>query len=353
MKRFLTLWWSFYVATAPAGAPPFGWLPALVTDVLVGETRFLSDQSDKPYCSLYAASTYFELWFNSRYPHAPKSPAISTGFFALAYNAEYASGNTGTADRMLWYSIAQHGILTTDAWEITPFPKGAEHLKNSWRNAHTQLIDERALRSVLSMRFWHPEFKAWYSAAGYLKGRMQFNFEGMKMIESRRAESFLPWTGNGTGNAAYRIPDAAARDAQLDKLEKAGALVPVETENADKLYAAIRDQLYRSEPVLLSMNPMMSRHRFASYTLLSNPDLVDSGKASASYHAMVAIGVCDGGSTTLPTCAPFTSQFAERGITECLLLQNSWGTEVHERGLACLSPAASQRMINWALLRDI
>jgi len=353
LKRFAVVILAFHALVSRADFPAMLLLPALFGDIHVGASRGIRDQAGNPYCTLHALATYLELWFNSRYPTAPKTPALSPAFLAMAYNAEYASGAGGTMEPYLLSAVAKYGVVTSDAWEITPFPKVAASLKTEWAKAHRKLIPKTEVESILEMPYWNPEFSAWYRPSNYFNGRFKFDFKKMKQMFSRRAETFVPEVSSpGSSGVEYRETKPDKREAWETKAKARAGLAEGKYLNADKLYLEILKHLYRPEPVFVSVNPALVKRAFSLQSLLSNPDLVEPGQGRPSYHSMVAVGVCDE-AMNIPACEPFESQFKKKGITECLLLQNSWGEDAHQKGYVCLSPAASQRMINSAYLRDL
>jgi hypothetical protein len=67
-----------------------------------------------------------------------------------------------------------------------------------------------------------------------------------------------------------------------------------------------------------------------------------------------AVGHCDKLTTREPLCELFVEEMKTKKVSECLVIQNSWGVGVHAKGYSCLSREALQRMLTTAqILKSI
>jgi len=352
MKLCLVVLCAWFTCAARAESPSFFLLPALFGEIHVGSTQVIKDQGQWPYCTLYAAASLLEMWGNAKHPNRKKLPNLSTAFLALGYNGEYSDSGNGTEESVLFYTMKKHGIIPAYAWEDTRFSDTTAYLKNGWNQGHSKLIPTDEVVELLKQKYRDGVSEEGVTGREYFASHIGVDLAQLDVTYSQRTETFSQADAYSSEPTGYRINDYVKRREALNSaLTAEGFPLNGETAAPDKLYRKISAQLNRSEPVLLSINVHLVEGNFSTFDLITNGDLLKENTSKAGYHSVVAVGICDETKTRIPFCRPFVRQFKDRNVDECLMVQNSWGSDANHRGVFCLSPQAAQRMINSAAIK--
>lgn len=346
MKRLFVL--LALVAGSARALDPIGLLLPFMAlgEVHVGNTNFISNQGNYPYCSLYSVANFLEISANSAHPRRRYLKSIEPGYLALAFNLEHAPSLSGTSVEWLLYSVWKHGVVSREAWNLSQFPEGTEYLKNGWMEAHRSLIDAKNLRLVLNSQFHDPDFRVPVTGRDYFQKSVGISLSRLQMYYSTHKEKYIESRTPEVDTTPYRFNDEKTRKEHKKKVfEDAGFAVNSPDLEEGKLYEQTKGQLEKGRPVLITLNPSLVNGLFSNYDLVTNGDLYEVNHGYYSSHSLLAVGVCDSKKSRLPICKDFADQFKERKIEECLLLQNSWGPLAHDKGFACLSRNAALRMV--------
>ncbi len=275
---------------------------SLHADVGLGPVP-IKHQGRTPYCGLYSMSSFIELWANS-VPRSEPIPSLEPGFLAVAYNALIGSGRRGTLLNELLSATRQYGIIPRRSWhqENLPFPERG--VMDGWRWAHRSVIDLDVSYRILDALY--------------------------KVGSDRRSTGL-----------AY-LEETIGMDLSSAQVEQ----------YSPDLYNRIVHRLYSRTPVLVGVDLGAISGNFGSYEAVGVSDVHGDSEHEDEHrlHAMVALAHCNRPDSPRGVCQRFAQEMRDLKIPECLVLQNSWGPEVHNRGLVCLSKKATEEVLTAALL---
>jgi len=326
---------------------------ASLGDVGLRETRAVNSQAQYPYCGLYAMASFLELWGNRNSTGEERLPSIEPAFLALAYNRIVGAGSGGTRQLWLAYVVSEYGALPSGAHPVHedrllwPTPQ--------WQDRHKGLISPELADDALEAGFVHPSVAHSFTGRNYLKDNIDVDFRSFAGFVSSHTEKYKPSPPSTDPPTEIRAKSKSELTASMNvRLKGAGFPWENKEEKPERMYRLIKAQLEKNRPVIVAINPGVVRGHFADYRVIGPNQLLPVGEAVEEAHAMVGVGYCDGKGNRSDACAPFVEPMKANHITECLIVQNSWGDRANAKGYVCLSHDVMERVLQTASIsRDV
>lgn len=337
-------------ASVALGSPlPLAW------EISLPSPPEIKNQGRYPYCGLHSMASYLELWNKGPRPsHA--YPALDESFLAMAYNRTVGSGSQGTHPLWLAASTQLYGVI----------PKGVVSVENNefprpnWEREHLKLMDKDLLRRILRGSYRDRSGRV-YTGQSYGGRVVRMDFRQSITLHSNRSGLNMrgepifcrPSQDRTEAPAAlYRHGDLRRTVFTQERLAERVGIDPQFLHVTPRtLYQAIGKQLYKRRPVYLGINVGLTRNGFAGYRLITRSDLVPEGQGNTWMHAVVAVAHCDNQNSRLALCRRFSRYLERKNTKSCIVIQNSWGKEVHQQGYVCLSSDAVMRLTRTAMVQ--
>ncbi len=346
-------------ANSPGRNPALATLPWIPSDLALPKSQQMELQGTYPFCSLYAMTTFLELYANSQQKSKRIVSSLDPSFLAASYN--YEIGNLYGGVDILWVAAVTklHGIIPKGSQRYRPTNNSKWPIPQWEQRLYTELAPTPPLFSLISGEFLHKDIPQPFTASQFLSEEIGIDFRVFHLMGPS------PWTKpeeKYEDKIFYRIegenyPKVKQRIGGL--AESFGMTAVAEKLDGEKTREALQRQIESGIPVILVIDhntvrmPLAGKTTdwpFANYTLLTESHLDGSTSANPMIHAVVAVGICDDGERTEKICAPFKKQLREERIGRCTVLQNSWGDQVHWQGYSCVSDKALDRLIRAAYL---
>lgn len=306
----------------------------------------IKDQGKFPYCGLYAMSSFLELWGDNTHS-GYLFPMVDESYLSLAYNRVVGSPGMGTHPMWLAVTTAIFGSVPKGA-RFTG--KGTWPMAN-WEKENLRLIDTKLADPLLTGKY--AAGSGTFTGAEFNAKSIHIdlrNFYGLhtNYKETTQRRNILD---QEEAQSAFRVGDiqATAKNMQL-LAQKIGTDTRMGVVAPEKLYQAAKVQLYGHRPVYLGINAGLTVDKFRKYGVITNKELLPVGQGFAGPHAVVAVAHCDNQNSVDRLCARFNPYMKQRAVSECVAIQNSWGTAVHEKGYFCLAPDAWKRVVQAVLV---
>jgi hypothetical protein len=303
-------------------------------------------QGKYPYCTLFAASTYLELWGTSQRAFQNPLPSLDPAYLAVSYNLAVGSGAHGTKPLWLLAVVQEYGIIPRSASIETSdnfWPLG------DWKEAHQSLMPASMANLILMSSFRSPDHGETFSGKAYVENVVRFRLSELVPFRSVIEDDENEWFDAQTSeeeevilHPTYRIPYAKL-SVGMKRALKQNQVPDWTYVEPQRMYHLAVQQLSEDSPVLVSVNARATRKRLRTYDVIS-PEDVETGRTTGR-HTMVAVGHCDKTTTSDPLCERFGETMREERVKECIVLQNSWGENSNSGGYVCVSPIAWNTMI--------
>ncbi len=314
-------------------------------DRVLRETRGVHDQTHYPFCGLFAMSSFLELWGkqSNDEPRMSSVPPIDPAYLAVAYNREVGSGSHGSRALWLNYVVSKYGAI----------PQGSRSFHENrvlwpvpaWRDKHMGLFDVDVADSILDEDFLHKSSRSSFTGVSYLDNVIRINFHDFEPLRNTYSEK-TKVVPSQEAPAKLRMDSGADLEKAMEsRLKDAGFSTTFAKTEPHLIYELILDQLDQSRPVQLALNPGLVRGAFRNYRLIGTEQLLPEGEGTDESHAMVAVGYCDGKIPRSQMCSQFDHLMQINDVNECVVIQNSWGSDANSKGYLCVSRLALGRMI--------
>jgi|GEM_PF-6289437 len=284
-------------------------------------------------------STFLELWNDKA--NNLELPSIDESFLVLAAN--YAA-NSGEGQYLHWITAitATYGAIPQGARSANglrwPYP--------NWQSAHYKGLLNN-LKTIILGKFEHTSYSSNFTPKEFLDENIKINFNGAKFYRNSTKEAVAASSGDGD-NRIFREATENATESRIVALgSKAGINMNYTDIAGEQLYDYTKKQLLGGRPVLSAINTGLTKNAFSEQTAIGSGHLVNLGTGSNGHHMVVALGICDGKPPLLKGCTELNKDREDSQIPECIVYQNSWGTDVHspEFNYFCLSRKAAERVL--------
>lgn len=324
--------------------------PAPAWEVSLGRTLDISNQESFSYCSLYSMASFLELYAKATKPQSP-SVAIDPGYLATAYNHEVGNGVAGAFTQDIIYLVQKYGAI----------PK-ASHYADSvtddklnwplsdWRKAHEGLMPLDFTAKALGAEYTHPEVKGRFTGKSFLQDNVGVDFRDWSLVTSNYRETCKSRSTEEGPKELYRGESYGAVAKQLDKEREGLGFKKEAIDEAPGLITSLLTvHLYQKKPALLSIRTGFIKN-FSSKRVVTTHDLAAENEGRCGTHIGVAVGHCHKKASPSSLCGPFQKELEASGASECIVFQNSWGKDSNEKGYACLTRNALERVLSTALI---
>lgn len=312
-------------------------------EVSLPSAEEIKDQGKYPYCGIYAMSSYLELWAKGGRPSAA-FPSVDPAFVAMGYNRLVANGDAGTNAFFLSVTTQMFGAIP--AGSLPSDSSSKVWPLGDWRESHRAFMKVDALDLILKAKYAHRSASEPFNGNEYLSNYTRINFRSLVHVFSNYQEKLKK--DNDPGNdmkPQWRDGDFAKAAVTMEALAKKLEMNTQFLQGPPSaVYKVAVAQLYRRRPVYLGFNVGLTMERFRNYRVIAGRDLVEPGEGKMASHAVVLVAHCDQKESNDHICKMFAPYMTQRKVTECVVVQNSWGADVHDKGYVCLSPEAFNRM---------
>jgi len=301
------------------------------------------DQGDYPYCVAYSVTTLLEHWGKSNHPEQTLPP-LDYSFLAAGHNYEVGGGGEGMHSDHVHYVAAKYGVIPQGSvLEGDPIPNWGP---KNWQNTNLSLVDKTTLERILNGVYRHPSVDKPFTAKEYYRDHIGLDFGDLEYFCSDHIEKYQASPASSAKSPApLRAPTAAAINKVMEmKTSALGWQSGCQRKDPNYLYDRVVGQIDRGFPAGLVIHTRVVATPASKYKLLNSADLEGEGKFFSSRHAVVGVGYCDKWKTENPLCSRFVKEMENDNVRECIVVQNSWGTDSHDAGYLCISRNAFQRV---------